>query len=257
MNLAFEEAVFRCVGAGLVDNTLRIWRNKNAVVIGYFQDAREEVNLETAMKLGVSVVRRFTGGGAVYHDLGNVNYALSVKMSENIAKDYLNIYGKYLRGALLALEKLGAKPYIENINDIIVSNRKVSGTAASIGKGAEFIHGSILVNTDLTILSRVIKVSPTKLADKKVSDVKYRVVTLESLLARKISYREVLDALVEGFSELLSAEPYFDLPSEEELEVAKILWEDRYKTIEWNFERKPLTAYKELEEKIAQITSLK
>jgi lipoate-protein ligase A len=256
MNLAFEEAVYRCVGAGLVDDTLRIWRNRRAVVIGCFQDAREEVRLDVAERLGVAVVRRFTGGGAVYHDLGNVNYALSVKVGES-STTYAGVYEKYLRGALLALEKLGARPHLENINDVVVGDKKVSGTAATVGRGAEFIHGAILVSTDLTVLSSVLKVSPAKLLDKKVSEVKYRVATLEQLLGRRISYREVVSALVEGFCELLGAEPYFDLPSKEELEVARILWEGRYRTPEWNFERKPLTAYTELEARVAEVLSPK
>ncbi|MEM4660751.1 MAG: lipoate--protein ligase family protein, partial [Thermosphaera sp.] len=109
MNLAWEEAFFQSRCNDISDDVLRIWRNKSAVVIGVFQKASEEVNLEFAEQVKAGVVRRFTGGGAVYHDLGNINFALSVKpRGLKVSVDYL--YGELLYGVVKALERLGFKP---------------------------------------------------------------------------------------------------------------------------------------------------
>lgn len=252
MNLAFEEAFARARAAGLTSDTLRIWRNDKAVIIGYFQEAGAEVNLEVARALGIRVARRFTGGGAVYHDLGNINFALAVK-AEGVrdAIDYL--YSHLIRGALKALELLGASPRLENVNDIVVGRRKVSGVAASVRWGAYFLHGSILVDTDLRVLARVLRIPREKLRDKKVSEVKYRVVNLSEALGRKLSYREVVEALVRGYEELLGAEAFLDMPSREELEAAQLLYSYKYSRPEWNLQRAPHSAFKTVEEELEKL----
>ncbi|MEM0460360.1 MAG: biotin/lipoate A/B protein ligase family protein [Thermofilaceae archaeon] len=248
MNLAFEEALARARGAGLTPDTLRIWRNARAVVIGYFQRAEEEVDLAEAERLKVSVVRRFTGGGAVYHDLGNVNYALAVGLPSSDPEGYA--YGYLLRGTLRALEKLGVGASVENVNDVVAAGRKVSGTAASFRWNCCFLHGTLLVDADLDALSRLLKPAVEKLSSRGISDVKRRVVNLSELLGVKPSYRRIVSALVEGFAELLGAEASFDLPLREELEAAELLYERKYRRVEWNLRRAPHSAFAGLEEEI-------
>ncbi|RLF04946.1 MAG: lipoate--protein ligase family protein [Thermoprotei archaeon] len=252
MNLAFEEAFTRVRAADLTCDTLRIWRNDSAVVIGYFQEAGIEVKLTEAKKLGIKVVRRFTGGGAVYHDLGNINFALAIK-TEGV-KDPINyLYSHLIGGALRALELLGASPKLENINDIVVGRRKVSGVAASTRWGVYFLHGCILVDADLTVLARVLKVPREKLRDKGVSEVKYRVANLSEVLGRKLSYRELVEALIRGYEELLGAESYIDLPSRDEIKVAQLLYSHKYSKNEWNLYRMPHSAFKDLEEELRRL----
>lgn len=251
MNLAFEEALARARGAGLIPDTLRVWRNSKAVILGYFQRAEEEVDLVEACKLGVSVVRRFTGGGAVYHDLGNVNYALALGIPDADPAAYA--YGHLLRGTLKALAKLGVEASVENVNDVVAAGRKVSGTAASFRWNCCFLHGTLLVDADLGLLSRLLKPAAEKLAGKRVSDVKQRVANVSELLGERLSYRSIVRALVEGFSELLNAEAYFDLPSREELQAAKLLRDRKYCRSEWNLERAPHSALKGLEEELKGI----
>lgn len=254
MNLAFEEAFTRARGAGLVDDTLRIWRNDKAVIIGYFQEAEGEVDMEAASKLGVRVVRRFSGGGAVYHDLGNVNYALAVD-GRAVPDPIDYAYTSLIRGALGALRLLGCEPRVENVNDVVVGSRKVSGTAASFRWGACFIHGTLLLSADLAALSKVLKPPKEKLLAKGVSEVKYRVANLSELLGRELSYREVVEALVRGFEEALGAEAYFDMPSGEELRAAKLLYERKYSNPQWNLNRVPHSAFRELEEELGSLLS--
>jgi len=249
-NLAFEEAVLLVHHYKGGDPVLRIWRNENAVVIGIFQKAEEEVDLDYAEREGIDVVRRFTGGGAVYHDLGNVNYAIVVKTRSEDKIGYA--YGFLLQGAVKALGRLGAEAWIENVNDVVVSHRKVSGSAAAVRGGTVLLHGTLLISTDLEKLYRVLRVSKKKLEDKGVSSVKYRVGLLKELLSREISLREVVEAFTGAFAELLGAEPYFDLPSKLELTVAKVLYEEKYLKQEWNLQRAGAdlfgNAYKYIEE---------
>jgi len=242
MNLAFEEALARARGAGLVPDTLRIWRNAKAVVIGYFQVASEEVDLERAGRERVAVARRFTGGGAVYHDLGNVNYSVAVG-AEGLRDPVEHAYFHLVGGLVNALKLLGLDARVENVNDVAVGGRKVSGTAASFRLGSCFVHGTLLVDADLEAMSRLLKPPAEKLKSKGVSDVKHRVVNISQLLGRKISYREVVEAIVQGFERLLNAEAYFDLPSREELEATRLLYERKYSRGEWNLQRAPHSAF--------------
>ena len=251
MNLAFEEALARARGAGLVPDTLRIWRNARAVVIGYFQIASEEVDLERAMREKVVVARRFTGGGAVYHDMGNVNYAV-VASAEELRDPVEYAYSHLVKGLVNALKLLGLDARIENVNDVVVEGRKVSGTAASFRWGSCFIHGTLLVNADLETMSRMLKPPVEKLRSKGISDVKQRVTNISQLLGRVPSYREVVEALVRGFEELLNAEAYFDLPSREELYAATLLYERKYSKEEWNLRRAPHSAF-EVEKELKEI----
>ena len=253
MNLAFEEAFARARATGVVGDTLRIWRNSNAVVIGYFQEAAIEVNMSVAEARGIRVVRRFTGGGAVYHDLGNLNFAIALRPRERgeSAIDYL--YSHVIKGVLNALKLLGAAPRLENVNDVVVGGRKVAGIAASTRWGGMFLHGCLLVSTDLGVLSEVLRVPKEKLRDKGVSEVKYRVANLEEVLGRRVDYYELVDAIVKGYEELLGAEAYFDIPSREELEAAKILYEYKYSRDEWNLQRAPSFYFKEVEEALRDL----
>ncbi len=250
MNLAFEEAFTRVRSKDLTEDTLRIWRNKDAVIIGYFQYADEVVDLERARELGIKVVRRFTGGGAVYHDLGNINYALAIKDSvENVGE----LYKKYVKGILEALKILGFDPYVENINDVVVEDHKVSGTAASFRWNTSFFHGAMLVSTDLNRLVSVLKVSKKKLEDKKVLNVKYRVTNLQDVLKRKIENKELVESIVKGFEKMLNAQAYFDIPTKEELLVANILYNGKYSKDEWNLKRLSFSEFEIMEKKIDEV----
>ncbi len=246
-NLAFEEAFFLAFHRGYVkDSTLRIWRNSNAVVIGYFQFAEEEVRIDALKRIGAKVVRRFTGGGAVYHDLGNINYAIVTRKKKYGTGTLIdNLYKFLLNGTVNAVREMGIEATIENINDIVAENRKISGCAAKYLRDTLFLHGSLLVDTDLSRLASVLKISKKKLADKGVSSVKYRVATLSSLLKREISYDEIIDSLVKGYSKLLDAEPYFDLPNRKEIKIANRLYE-KYMSEEWNYHRASSARFNDL-----------
>lgn len=253
LNMAFEEAFVRVRASGLIeDDTLRLWRNENAIVLGYFRKVNEDVRLDFAKKISAKIVRRFTGGGTVYHDLGNLNYAIVVKPEKKVQMPIDYIYSKLISGALIALRKLGVNPYLVNINDIVVNNRKISGTAATLYWNALFLHGALLVSTDLAKLNSVLKI-PNEIKTKKIDPVKYRVTRLIDVLERKISMRELIETFVLGFEEALSAEAYYDMPSREEIEITYLLYKGRYLSKKWNLERHSIFEYKDLEKEINEI----
>ncbi len=236
MNLAIEEALFISRCKLWAPDTLRIWRNKKAVVIGVFQRAEQEVDLDYAANNGIPIVRRFTSGGAVYHDLGNLNFAISTIAPSGKEKSVDYLYEELIKGVMYALEELGFNPYKENVNDVVIEDRKVVGVAGSIRGDCVFLHGAMLINTDLNILSRVLLISKKKLVDKKVSSVKYRVTNLKNVKP-DIEVRDVIKALEKGFSRVLDANVYHDLISPRELELSEKLYREKYSLAEWNMER--------------------
>ncbi|MDP7976036.1 MAG: biotin/lipoate A/B protein ligase family protein [TACK group archaeon] len=232
-NLAVEEAIPIAVGRGLVDPTLRFWRNRNAVVIGRFQCPELEVNLKLAAEKGVRVVRRFTGGGAVYHDMGNVNYALSLRSEQNPdMRAYFEKVGNSVAAGLNRLAGPGFS-YVP-LNDIAYKESKVSGLAASIGEGYIFVHGALLANVDLNLLSSVLRPPPEKFEGKAVRSVAKRVANLSEIANRILSFEEIADAIIEGFKEVMGFEPYRAELSEEEKKIADQLYKEKYSTLDWS-----------------------
>ncbi|MCO6040602.1 lipoate--protein ligase family protein [Thermococcus alcaliphilus] len=227
LNIAFEESLARSRSVDLVGDTFRIWRNENSLVLGRFRKVGEDVNLSNASRFGFPIVRRFTGGGTVYHDSGCLNYSIAIKKNVKYPLDYM--YRVLLKGTLLALKKLGARAYLKNTNDVVVNERKVSGTAAAMRWGVLFLHGSILINSNLQMLYLLLRIPKVHNFDP----VKYRVANLSAFV--ETSTEEVADALIWGYSRVLSTSPTFEEPLKEELKVANLLYKEKYSREEWNF----------------------
>ena len=238
MNLAVEEAIPRSVGEGKSPSTVRFWHNSNTIVIGCFQSARLEVNMEACKETGTEIVRRFTGGGAVYHDGGNLNYAISLRKGHRLVPDenLQSVFQKLSEGAVEGLRKLGVKAEFQPINDIQVEGKKVSGAAGSIRWNTIFHHGCILVNSDLAILGKVLNVPHVKLEDRHVASVQKRVTTVRDELGREISTREVRDAIVRGIEECYGVRVEAGNLTKEELGLVEELYQTKYSRLEWNLE---------------------
>src|SRR5438034_1575497 len=198
MNMSVEEAIPRSVGEGEAPNTVRFWHNSNTIVLGCFQSADLEVNYDACKETGTQVVRRFTGGGAVYHDAGNLNYAISLKKGHPLVpdNDLQLVFQRLSEGTVEGLRSLGVQAEFQPINDIQVDGKKVSGAAGSVRWGTVFHHGCILVASDLAILGRVLNVPRVKLADRHVASVQKRVTTVRDELQKDLTTRDVRDAIV-------------------------------------------------------------
>ena len=226
------------VGEGKAPSTVRFWHNSNTIVIGCFQSARLEVNLEACKEMGTEIVRRFTGGGAVYHDSGNLNYAISLRKGHRLVPDQnlQSVFQRLSEGAVEGLRKLGVNAQFQPVNDIQVEGKKVSGAAGSIRWNSVFHHGCILVGSDLTILGKVLNVPRVKLEDRHVASVQKRVTTVRDELGRDITTREVRDAIVGGIESCYRVRVESSVLMKEEVELAEELYQTKYSRLEWNLE---------------------
>jgi len=236
MQMAIDEAMLILRSKNKIPNTLRFFVFKpSAITIGYFQSMIDEVNLDFCKKKGISVVRRITGGGAVFHDEnGEITYSIVVTERE-APKDIIRSYELYCKGLIIALKKLGLTAEFKPVNDVLVFGKKISGSAQTRKRGVVLQHGTFMYNTDIGTLAVALKIVPEKLKDKGVSKLEERVITVSKALGREISRDEVLQALIEGFKEALNVKFIEEKLTQEELKLAKKLAEEKYSRDEWNF----------------------
>jgi lipoate-protein ligase A len=234
-NLALEEAIARQVGEGKSPPTLRLWRNRNAAVIGENQSAKAELRLDACRELGVEVVRRFTGGGAVYHDLGNLNYSICTrKLSSSSLEIGQTVFRQGLDCAVACLGILGLESSRVPINTIVVRGRKISGGAGAIRWGAVFYHCSILVSTDLEMVWKILRWEQPPLPRPLVQSTRLSVTSLKTELGRGIPIDQVKEALREAFARTFRTELVPGLATEQEVDMIPVLIKEKYGAKEWN-----------------------
>lgn len=216
-------------------NTVRLYRWKpSAVSIGYFQSLEKEVNLDTCSAFGVDVIRRITGGGAVFHDYdGEITYSLVApesdpKMPRDILASYQVICGAIVEG----LKTLGVDAEFKPVNDITAGNKKISGNAQTRRHGVVLQHGTVLVDSDIRTMFRVLRVSDAKISDKMIQAVEERVTNVRRYLGREVAFKEARDALVAGFEKVfkVTLEPG-NLTAGEERTVEAL--KAKYSSAEW------------------------
>jgi lipoate-protein ligase A len=232
MNMAMDEAVQEAVGSGESAPTIRFWGwIPRAVSIGYFQSMEREVDIAKCEEHGVDVVRRRTGGGAVFHD-SEITYSIIGK-EELFPKDIIASYKEICGCIVDGLGHLGIQSEFKPINDIITNGKKISGNAQTRRSGVLLQHGTILCDVDVEKMFSLLKVPEEKIKDKMIATVKERVTSVKA--QKEASDEDVIEALKKGFLNGREFEES-DL-SERETERAKELAESRYKTREWNWMR--------------------
>ncbi len=191
-NIAFEEVLLSHVRENQV--ILYLWQNENTVVIGRHQNVWKECRWKELEEDGGFLARRLSGGGAVYHDLGNLNFTfLAPKKLYNLEKQ--------LRVILTAVQKAGIHAEFTGRNDITVDGQKFSGNAFHRNSHAAFHHGTLLVDADFTRLARYLRPSVAKLRSKGVESVRSRVINLKQL-APELTIDKMRQMMVESFSEV-------------------------------------------------------
>ena len=234
VNLAAEEYLF----FHSEEPTLLLWQNNNAVIIGKNQNTLSEINMDRIRKNGVSVVRRITGGGAVYHDMGNVNYSVIQKSRENGSLDFQF----FTEPILKALEGLGLEATFSGRNDILIDGKKISGNAQYSFNGKTLHHGTLLFDSNLEMLEQLLTVDPEKIKTKAISSVRARVTNIKEHLSDK-------NMTVDGFISYLKA--YFTengftesrITEDEQKEIEKLTVE-KYRTWEWNYGYSPKYSFR-------------
>lgn len=224
-NMAVDEVLMNGVSDVPV---LRLYGWKPpAVSIGYFQSMKEEVDIKKCNHFGIDVVRRMTGGGAVFHDSELTYSFIARKYPQSIIESYKIICD----AVVISISKLGFNAKFSPLNDIIVNGKKVSGNAQTRKKGTLLQHGTILLNVDVEKMFSVLKVPSEKIRDKMITDVKERVMGLNK------TFDEVASALKAGFSEKFDAMFIANNLSKQEEIDAKKLSKNKYTTDKWNFGR--------------------
>jgi lipoate-protein ligase A len=234
-NLALEEAIARQVGEGKSPPTLRLWRNRNAAIIGENQSANAELRLDACRELGVEVMRRFTGGGAVYHDLGNLNYSICTRksLSPSLGPQQA-VLKRSLECAVACLSILGLESSRVPINTIVVRGRKISGGAGAIRWGAVFYHGSVLVSTDLEMVWKILRWEQPPMPRALVKSTRLPVTSVKTELGREIPIDQVKEALRDAFTGIFETQLVPGPATDQELQMIPVLVKEKYGTEEWN-----------------------
>ncbi|AEF81602.1 lipoate--protein ligase family protein [Leadbettera azotonutricia] len=235
-NMGLDEALLESVSQGNSLPVLRLYGwEPSAVSLGYFQGFEEEVDAEACARLGVDIVRRISGGGAVFHDK-EITYSLILPLDHPLAgNSILESYKKLCGGIVAGLGLLGIEAAFVPINDILAGGRKVSGNAQTRRQGCVLQHGTILLDMDGERMFSLLKVPQEKMKGKLIQDVKARVTGLYALLEREISFNEAAGALAGGFKKSLNLEyaSAEDVPTCEEEQRALSLAEEKFASPEW------------------------
>ncbi|PNX52841.1 MAG: lipoate--protein ligase [Thermoplasmata archaeon M9B2D] len=239
-NMAIDESIMLSMKEGEVGPTLRLYRwLPSAVSIGTFQGMMDEVDIDYCKAENIDVIRRITGGGAVYHDYnGEITYSIIVPKGHRLAPDdIIESYKIICKGLTNALNHLGIKSEFKPINDVVTGGKKISGNAQTRRNSCVLQHGTILLDLDVNVMFQVLKVPSEKISDKMIADVKQRVTSIRDVLDRDVPIDELRQALQEGFSEALGINLVRGQLTVEEQHEAKRLAAEKYSTYEWNFKR--------------------
>jgi len=228
-NLAFEQYVLENKTCG---DWLILWQNLNTIVIGLNQNAAEEINREFVEENGISIARRMTGGGAVYHDAGNLNYSFITDLgdSENFTIAQFN------EPIIRALRKLGICAENNGRNDLTVEGKKISGAAQRIYKDRILHHGCILFDSNMNILSGALNADPAKFESKSSKSVRSRVTNVKLHLKQDMSVKEFRNAIAEEFS---ADGMIKETLNSEDIRFINSLADSKYRTWDWIWGKNP------------------
>ena len=228
-NLALEEYVFNELPKD--ESYFMLWQNANTIVIGKYQNALEEVNQKVVDERGIKVARRLSGGGAVYHDMGNLNFTFIVDQ-----KDVKGLnFRIFVVPIVETLKGFGIEAEFTGRNDIVIDGLKISGNSQYVKKGRVMHHGCIMLDSDLDKVADALKVKAAKFKSKNSKSVRSRVTTINAHAPQKISMDEFKGALKEHILGDESVEPY-EL-TEADLEAIEKIRSEKYATWDWNYGR--------------------
>lgn len=232
LNLAVESSLLDDGDADTV--TMFLWKNEQTVVYGYNQNPFTECNVELLLAEGGHAARRRTGGGAVYHDLGNLNFSFVANKVHYDVTRQMSVIQK-------ALEIFGLKTEVSGRNDILFDGRKFSGNAFGIYKDRRLHHGTILIKTDGERLTKYLKVNPAKLQKHGVKSVASRIINLSEVA--DITSDSIIPYLSKAFEEVYEAKAevvdFNDLLTDKVLKTRDLFASDEYLFGKWkNFHAK-------------------
>ena len=234
-NLALEEHVFRNVE--LNGGCLMVWRNKPSVIVGRYQNTHEEVNHDFITEHGIEVIRRITGGGAVYHDLGNINFSF-IDQSTNSTINF----AAYNQKVIHALAQIGVQAELNSRNDIVIDGKKFSGNAQVIHKGKVLHHGTFLYDTQLDHVQHALRPDAKNYESKGIKSVRSRVTNVSNYLQEKVTTEEFMEILAANLSTDCDVQEYV-LHDRDRSSISQ-MYTEKYSTWEWNYGSSPAFNFK-------------
>jgi lipoate-protein ligase A len=233
-NIAAEEFLLKHFDG----NAFTLWRNEPAIIVGKHQNTVAEINLKVVENEKIPVIRRLTGGGAVFHDLGNICFTfVKTKKTDEICD-----FSTFTKPIIDVLQKLGVNAEFSGRNDLTIGGKKFSGNAEATWENRVLHHGTLLFSSKLADLSRALRPNDDKFIDKAVKSVQSRVTNIEDHLLQKL--------LITDFMNLIETHVLQDFPnaerrefSNEEREKIKKLVDQKYQTWNWNFGKSPEYTY--------------
>ncbi|MEH6939900.1 lipoate--protein ligase [Bacillus sp. JJ664] len=232
LNLAMEEYALKHLNS---ENTYFLFYiNEPSIIIGKNQNTAEEINAAYVNDHNIHVVRRLSGGGAVYHDLGNLNFSFITKDDG----DSFHNFRKFTEPVIEALKELGVNAELSGRNDILAEGRKISGNAQFSTKGRMFSHGTLLFNSNIDEVVNALNVKLDKIQSKGIKSIRSRVANIKEFLKEDLTIEQFKDLLLQSiFKEHGSIERYEW--SDEDIKNIKELADNRYRSWDWNYGKSP------------------
>jgi lipoate---protein ligase len=231
INLAIEEYALK--NLDINDTYLLFYINEPSIIIGKNQNSVEEINTEYVESNGIHVVRRLSGGGAVYHDLGNLNYSFITKDDG----DSFHNFRKFTEPVIAALKQMGVNAELSGRNDILAEGRKISGNAQFSTKGRMFTHGTLLFNSEMEHIVSALRVKKDKIESKGIKSVRSRVANISEFLSEKMTIEEFRSALLKFIFQEKEVTEY--VLTNEDWEKIHQLSKERYQNWDWNYGKSP------------------
>ncbi|MDH6364577.1 lipoate-protein ligase A [Enterococcus sp. PF1-24] len=238
LNLAIETYLLREMP--LTEPILLFYINEPAIIIGRNQNTLEEINLDYVKAKGIQVVRRLSGGGAVYHDLGNLNYSFIMPDDGNSFRDF----AKFTQPVIDALQELGIEgAELKGRNDLVINDLKFSGNAMYATAGRMFAHGTIMFDSDIDEVVKALKVSPDKIASKGIKSIRSRVTNIKPFLPKDKQtmttheFRQNILLKIFGVTKLEEVKTY-QLTTSDWQKINKIA-DELYRNWDWNYGKSP------------------
>ncbi|HIV75829.1 MAG TPA: lipoate--protein ligase [Candidatus Pseudogracilibacillus intestinigallinarum] len=234
INLALEEYVLQNFGEK--DTFLLFYINAPSIIIGKNQNTLEEVNTDYVEENNIKVVRRLSGGGAVYHDEGNLNYSFITKDDG----DSFHNFAKFTEPIVKALNSVGVPAELIGRNDLLIEGKKFSGNAQFLTRGRMFSHGTLMFDSEIEHVVSALNVSKEKIESKGIKSIRSRVTNIIDHLEERITmeqFKELILCSIFGVDDVANV-PRYDLTEADWESVYKIS-EERYQKWEWNYGRSP------------------
>lgn len=232
INLAIEEYALK--NLDINETYLLFYINGPSIIIGKNQNTIEEINTEYVEANNIKVVRRLSGGGAVYHDLGNLNFSFITK---DDGESFHN-FKKFTEPVVEALRKLGVNAELSGRNDLVVGGRKISGNAQFSTRGRMFSHGTLMLDSEIENVVSALKVKKDKIESKGIKSIRSRVANISEFMDEKISIEDFRSLLLEYiFGGKENIQEY--VLTEEDWEKIHEISKERYQNWDWNYGKSP------------------